>query len=85
MAFLKPRAILVEGTRADQPLATVIAEGSLYYVTDEQVIEQSNGTTWDSWTIAGTGGGSWIPAVTGAEPPVFVTDGSGVLILVAGP
>jgi hypothetical protein len=28
---------------------------------------------------------SWIPLVTGAEPPVFVTDGSGVLILVAGP
>lgn len=29
--------------------------------------------------------GSWIPLVTGAEPPVFVTDGSGVLILVAYP
>ena len=29
--------------------------------------------------------GSWIPLVTGSEPPVFVTDGSGVLILVAGP
>jgi hypothetical protein len=28
---------------------------------------------------------SWIPLVTGAEPPVFVTDGAGVLILVPGP
>lgn len=31
----------------------------------------------------GTGGsGSWIPLVTGSEPPVFVTDGAGRLILV---
>ncbi len=30
-------------------------------------------------------GSGWIPVVTGAEPPVFVTDGAGVLILVAGP
>ena len=29
--------------------------------------------------------GSWIPLVTGAEPPVFVTDGAGHLILVAYP
>lgn len=33
----------------------------------------------------GTGGGSWIPAVDGAEPPAFITDGAGVLILVAYP
>lgn len=34
----------------------------------------------------GTGGsGSWIPLVDGAEPPGFITDGAGVLILVAGP
>lgn len=34
----------------------------------------------------GTGGsGSWIPLVDGSEPPVFITDGAGVLILVAGP
>jgi hypothetical protein len=31
------------------------------------------------------GGGSWIPAVTGSEPPTFVTDGAGVLVLVAYP
>lgn len=27
--------------------------------------------------------GSWIPLVDGSEPPVFITDGAGVLILVA--
>jgi len=35
--------------------------------------------------ISGGGGGSWIPAVTGSEPPVLVSDGAGNLILVAGP
>lgn len=33
----------------------------------------------------GTGGGGWIPLVDGAEPPGFLTDGAGVLLLVAGP
>jgi hypothetical protein len=37
-------------------------------------------------TISATGGsGSWIPAVDGSEPPNFITDGAGVLILVPGP
>lgn len=31
------------------------------------------------------GGGSFIPLVDGSEPPVFLTDGSGNLLLVAGP
>jgi hypothetical protein len=31
------------------------------------------------------GGGGWVPVVDGAEPPVLVSDGAGVLILVAGP
>jgi hypothetical protein len=36
--------------------------------------------------ISGGGsGGSWIPVVNGAEPPNFITDGAGNLILVAGP
>lgn len=33
----------------------------------------------------GAGGGSWIPLVNGAEPPVLVSDGAGHLILVAYP
>ncbi len=34
---------------------------------------------------ANAGSGSWIPLVNGAEPPAFITDGAGVLILVAYP
>jgi hypothetical protein len=85
MAFVKPRLILQQGTRADQPAASAVAEGTLYYVTDELVIERSNASTWDSWTIAGSGGGSWIPLVDGAEPPSLISDGAGHLILVAYP
>lgn len=33
----------------------------------------------------GGGGGSWIPLVDGVEPPGFITDAAGVLLLVAGP
>jgi hypothetical protein len=33
----------------------------------------------------GSGGGSWIPLVDGSEPPNFITDGAGHLILVAYP
>lgn len=35
--------------------------------------------------ITGAGGGSWIPLVDGSEPPVFITDGAGHLVLVAYP
>lgn len=31
------------------------------------------------------GGGSWIPLVDGSEPPNFITDGAGNLVLVAYP
>lgn len=37
-------------TRANQPAATAVSEGALYYVTDEQVLERSNGTIWQDVT-----------------------------------
>ena len=36
-------------TRANQPLATSVAVGTLYGVSDENVIERSNGTTWEAF------------------------------------
>lgn len=35
--------------------------------------------------ITSGSGSSWIPMVDGSEPPVFITNGAGVLVLVAGP
>ncbi len=37
-----------KGLRAAQPAATAVDEGYLYYVSDEDVLERSNGTTWDA-------------------------------------
>lgn len=41
--------------RASQPDASTVAIGTLYFVTDEGVLERSNGTAWESYSGAGTG------------------------------
>lgn len=38
------------GTRADQPAATSVYAGTLYFVTDELVTERSSGTAWESFS-----------------------------------
>lgn len=48
--------VLLRDTRANQPLATVVAEGTLYYVTDESVTEQSRSGAWVDYSDAGSGG-----------------------------
>lgn len=48
--------IIQRGTRAGQPAATAVSTGSLYYVTDENVTERSNGTIWEDCTDAGGAG-----------------------------
>lgn len=42
------------------------------------------GASLDDWVSDGSGGSGscWVPLVTGAEPPEFVTDGAGNLIMV---
>lgn len=37
------------GTRAAQPAATAVIVGTLYYITDEGIIERSTGTVWQSF------------------------------------
>jgi hypothetical protein len=39
--------IIQRGTRLAQPVASSVAIGTLYNVTDETLVERSNGTTWD--------------------------------------
>jgi len=46
---------------------------------------QGRVTSISTNAISGGSGGSWIPLVNGAEPPVLVSDGAGHLILVGGP
>lgn len=47
---------LLRDTRANQPVATDVAEGSLYYVTDEGVTEQSRAGVWEDYTDGGSSG-----------------------------
>ncbi len=50
---------LLVGIRADQPLATEVAIGTLYSVSDESnLIEQSDGVNWVTYGGAGGGGGA---------------------------
>lgn len=57
--------VLLRDTRALQPLATAVVEGSLYYVTDEAVTEQSRGGAWVDWSDAGTPAAPAIDELTG--------------------
>lgn len=42
-------------TRANQPAATAVSPGTLYYVTDENVTERSSGAAWEDCTDSSGG------------------------------
>ena len=63
MAFLKPRAVLRQGVRADQPAAADVAEGALYFVTDENVTEQQIASAWVPFGTLYEEG-AWTPVLT---------------------
>lgn len=72
MTAVKPRLVILPGgVRADQPAAASVAEGALYFVTDEGVLERNNGTSWDNYS-----GGAVMTFTPTAVP---FADGSGVL------
>lgn len=69
------------GSLAGDPSAP--SNGDLWY--DSAANELTARINGANVALGAAGGGSWIPLVDGSEPPVFVTDGSGHLILVAYP
>jgi hypothetical protein len=50
--------VIQRGTRINQPNFANVAEGTLYYVTDEDVLERSSGTAWEQYApvLIGSGG-----------------------------
>ncbi|MET0787203.1 MAG: hypothetical protein ABWY25_10900 [Paenisporosarcina sp.] len=42
------------GERADQPLATDVLAGTLYYVSDEGITERSDGAVWSAYSGSGS-------------------------------
>lgn len=76
-----PLAALVDETES-----TLLGRGQGLGDGPVEEITLGSGLSMTGTVLSSTGaGGSWIPTVDGSEPPVFITDGSGVLILVAGP
>lgn len=77
------------GTRADQPDADTVPEGTLYAVTDESLIERSNAVTWDLYGASGSGGGGSGPALSAGTQlastgTVVFSDSNGVTFGMAG-
>lgn len=62
--YRKTRGIIRRGTRAVQPSASSVLEGTIYFVTDEGLTERSNGSAWESFSGAG-GGGAGIQGLRG--------------------
>ena len=50
-SYRKTRGIIRRGTRALQPSANTVLTGTLYFVTDEFVIERSTGAAWDTFSV----------------------------------
>ena len=65
--------VIARGIRADQPIATAVAAGTLYFVTDEGVTERSTGLAWESYSGAGSGGSG------GAAQTSFLVSGGQVV------
>jgi len=64
-------AVILRNTRALQPAANTVPVGTLYFVTDESIIERSTGAAWESYS--GAAGALGINQLTGD-----VTAGPGV-------
>jgi len=60
--------VLLRGLAAARPLATAVAKGTLYYSTDTQITEQSDGTNWNSYTDAGSASVASVSALRLAAP-----------------
>lgn len=45
--------VILRGLAGARPLATAVAPGTLYYSTDTAITEQSDGTTWLTYTDGG--------------------------------
>ena len=48
--------VILRGNRAGQPAANAVSEGTIYYVTDENVTERSSGSAWEDISDSGSAG-----------------------------
>ena len=68
--------VVQRDTRALQPLATAVAPGTWYYVTDEFVTERSDGTNWEDCTDGGgVGTGDVVGPASSVDDRITTFDG----------
>jgi len=68
------------GLRTDQPLATDVLPGTLYFVTDEIIIERSTGVVWESYSGSGS---DHVLLSDGVTPtPLPIDDGFGNFVYI---
>lgn len=48
--------VILRGTAASRPLATVVAPGTLYFSTDTLTTDRSDGTNWQTYADGGVVG-----------------------------
>lgn len=61
--YRRVRSFIGRGLRANQPSVSDVLIGSLYFVTDESVVERNNGTIWEDYSS--TGGSAGLDELTG--------------------
>lgn len=66
------QSLIERGVRADQPIASVVPVGTLYYVTDEGLLERSSGSAWESYSASSSGGLTLIQQIVTAASQATV-------------
>jgi len=68
--------VLLRDTRANQPAAGDLAEGTLFYVTDEQVTEQSRSGAWVDYSDGGGSSGDVVGPGSATDNAITRFDGT---------
>jgi hypothetical protein len=69
----KLEQVILRGTRAAQPAANTLPIGTLYAVTDENLVERSTGAAWELFVDGDAGGGA-VDAMDVTYTPLVLAD-----------
>lgn len=69
--------VILRGLASARPVATTVAAGTLYYSTDTEITERSNGTSWESYTDAS-------PSTANRTRQIGITVDGGGAVLTTG-
>lgn len=70
--------LMAEDTHANRPVATAVANGTLYKCSTHNLIYRSDGSSWSTWATLGSSGAVLLSTVTAAGD-LIVGSGSGAV------